>query len=263
MIKARQVPNNVLQIKDMHGYSHSDPGAIENVLQIKPGKHVQPLHVPTVRTEWEFLLQMLVALNFPKHFIDLVMMCVSSTSYSLSLNGNSFGFFKGLCLNRDKSEIFFNGMASGVTDGIIQVSGFKKGLLPFRYLGVPISSKKLTKNEGMKLIDKITTRIRSWGARHLSYSGRLVLVNSVLTGLHSYWSSIFLIPNGILNKIDVVCRNYLWGGNENYLKAPNSNWDTCYTPKEEGGLGIKASKLWNKALLGKYVWWVASKKDHL
>ncbi|XP_074303192.1 uncharacterized protein LOC141637602 [Silene latifolia] len=294
--------------------------------------------------EWDFLSQMLAALKFPKHFIDLVMMCVTSTSYSLSLNGNSFGFFKGsrglrqgdplspllftiymeylsrilkvvgqqqdfkfhpmcgplqlnqllfvddlllfskgdeisimwllralstfsvasgLCLNRDKSEIYFNGMASGAIESILQVSGFKKGSLPFRYLGVPISSKKLTKNQGMKLIDKITTRIRSWGARHLSYSGRLVLVNYVLSGLHSHWSSIFLIPNGILNKIDAICRKYLCGGNENYMKAPNIKWDTCCTLKEEGGLGIKASKLWNKALLGKCVWWIASKKNHL
>ncbi|XP_074300742.1 uncharacterized protein LOC141632053 [Silene latifolia] len=116
----------------------------------------------------------------------------------------------------------------------------------------------------MKLIDKITARIRSWGAGHLTYSGRLALVNAVLSSLHSYWSSVFLIPNGILKKIDNICRSYLWGGGKDtYMKSPNINWDTCCTPKDEGGLGIKASKLWNKSLLGKYVWWIAAKKDHL
>ncbi|XP_074315726.1 uncharacterized protein LOC141651935 [Silene latifolia] len=240
--------------------------------------------------EWDFLSQMLSALKFPEKFIDLVMVCVTSPSYSLSLNGNSFGFFKGcrglrqgdplspllfticmeylsrilkvvghqqdfrfhpmcgplqlnhllfaddlllfskgdevsimwllrafstfsiasgLALNKDKSDIYFNGMPQASINTILQVSGFKRGSLPFRYLGVPISSKKLTKNEGMKLIDKITARIRSWGARHLTYSGRLVLVNAVLSSLHSYWSSVFLIPNGILKKIDNICRNYL------------------------------------------------------
>ncbi|XP_074264170.1 uncharacterized protein LOC141586748 [Silene latifolia] len=34
-------------------------------------------------------------------------------------------------------------------------------------------------------------------------------------------------------------------------------------PDLEGGLSIKASKIWNKTLLGKYVWWLTSKKDHL
>ncbi|XP_074291721.1 uncharacterized protein LOC141618509 [Silene latifolia] len=34
-------------------------------------------------------------------------------------------------------------------------------------------------------------------------------------------------------------------------------------PKTEGGLGLKDSCSWNVALLGKYVWWLASKKDHM
>ncbi|XP_074315682.1 uncharacterized protein LOC141651886 [Silene latifolia] len=41
------------------------------------------------------------------------------------------------------------------------------------------------------------------------------------------------------------------------------SWDKCCSSKAEGGLGIKSAKTWNKALLGKYVWWIASKKDHL
>ncbi|XP_074314439.1 uncharacterized protein LOC141649654 [Silene latifolia] len=175
----------------------------------------------------------------------------------------TFSMASGLCFNKDKSEIYFNGMSQGAMDSILQVSGFKRGVLPFKYLGVPISSRKLTKNDGMRLIDKITTRIRSWGAKHLSYAGRLTLVNSVLSGLHSCWSSIFLIPNGILNKIDAICRNYLWRGKDTYMNAPNVNWGGWCTPKDEGGLGIKSTKLWNKALLGKYVWWLATKKDHL
>ncbi|XP_074315300.1 uncharacterized protein LOC141651489 [Silene latifolia] len=47
------------------------------------------------------------------------------------------------------------------------------------------------------------------------------------------------------------------------MRAPNVSWDKCCTPKSEGGLGIKNSKIWNKALLGKYIWWRASKTDHL
>ncbi|XP_074282709.1 uncharacterized protein LOC141607248 [Silene latifolia] len=45
--------------------------------------------------EWSFLSQMLYALKFPKRFIELVMVCVTSPSYSLSVNGSTFGFFPG------------------------------------------------------------------------------------------------------------------------------------------------------------------------
>ncbi|XP_074315554.1 uncharacterized protein LOC141651755 [Silene latifolia] len=53
------------------------------------------------------------------------------------------------------------------------------------------------------------------------------------------------------------------GGKAEYAKAPNVGWDTCCRPKTEGGLGLKDSCSWNVALLGKYVWWLASKKDHM
>ncbi|XP_074278340.1 putative mitochondrial protein AtMg01250 [Silene latifolia] len=38
---------------------------------------------------------MLNALKFPPHFTNLLMECVTSPHYSLSLNGESFGYFKG------------------------------------------------------------------------------------------------------------------------------------------------------------------------
>ncbi|XP_074289153.1 uncharacterized protein LOC141614293 [Silene latifolia] len=66
-----------------------------------------------------------------------------------------------------------------------------------------------------------------------------------------------------MNKVDAICRNFLWGGTDLYLRAPAIHWDQCCRSKPEGGLGIKATKVWNKATLGKYVWWIANKKDHL
>lgn len=44
---------------------------------------------------WDFMKQVLLGLNFPKQFISWVMECVSSTSYSIAINGNVHGFFKG------------------------------------------------------------------------------------------------------------------------------------------------------------------------
>ncbi|XP_074300637.1 uncharacterized protein LOC141631929 [Silene latifolia] len=60
-----------------------------------------------------------------------------------------------------------------------------------------------------------------------------------------------------------VSGNFLWGGNDLYLRAPAIHWDQCCRSKSEGGLGFKATKVWNKAILGKYIWWIANKKDHL
>lgn len=43
------------------------------------------------RVEWAFLHKILLRLGFPESFTALVMMCVTSVSYSYLLNGSSFG----------------------------------------------------------------------------------------------------------------------------------------------------------------------------
>lgn len=37
---------------------------------------------------WQFLKEMMIALNFPNHFVHIVMTCVTSTRYALMLNGS-------------------------------------------------------------------------------------------------------------------------------------------------------------------------------
>ncbi|XP_074293131.1 uncharacterized protein LOC141620062 [Silene latifolia] len=336
-VKGRNIVENVLICQDLVRLYNRKAASPRCLVTIDLKKAYDSI-------EWKFLEQMLYALKFPQKIIDLIMVCVSTLGYSLSVNGGFFGFFHGkrglrqgdplspllftLCMeylsrilkiaalqdsfrfhpmcshlklnhllfadnllmfrkgtesfilwilksfatfsaasclnmNKSKSEIYFNGTAASTVTNILQVSGFTRGTLPFKYLGIPISSKNLTKNEGMKLLDKLVARIRGWGARHLSYAGRLTLVSLVLSTLHTYWANIFLIPNGIMNKVNAICRNFLWSGKSEYGKPPTVSWDTCCAPKSEVGLGLEVAKEWNKALLGKYAWWLASKKDHI
>ncbi|XP_074300447.1 uncharacterized protein LOC141631711 [Silene latifolia] len=241
--------------------------------------------------EWGFVKEMLDALGFPSEFISRVMECITTPSYSISLNGGVFGHFKGrrglrqgdplspllftLCMeylsrllmgaqdkqefkyhslckrlslshlcfaddllmfchgdlgsvkvmlnafdsfsqatglqmNVDKSNVYMNGVDAMVRGHILEATGMVPAKLPFRYLGVPISAKKLSVLDCAVLVERVVERIRALGARKLSYGGRLVCM-----------------------------------------------------PKKYGGLGLINAGMWNIAAMGKYVWWIMNKKDHL
>ncbi|XP_021767615.1 uncharacterized protein LOC110732005 [Chenopodium quinoa] len=79
----------------------------------------------------------------------------------------------GLSANFDKSDAYFKGILDNERCELQQVLGMANGTLPFRYLGVPLSSKKLTKC--IPLIERVTSIIDTWDAKHLPYAGRLQL----------------------------------------------------------------------------------------
>ncbi|KAK9675972.1 hypothetical protein RND81_11G045100 [Saponaria officinalis] len=135
-----------------------------------------------------------------------------------------------------------------------------RGRIPFKYLGVSISPKRLSVNDCYCLVDKVVERIRSMGAKKLSYAGRVVLISSVLSHLHNYWARIFILPKTVLNKIEAVCRAYLWQGSG---KPALVSWADICRDKKKWGLGFQRLHQWNVAALGKYVWLIEMKVDHL
>ncbi|XP_074266041.1 uncharacterized protein LOC141588501 [Silene latifolia] len=147
----------------------------------------------------------------------------------------TFSATSGLRVNATKSEVVFNGVAPGLKQDITEISGFTEGMLPFKYVGVPIQAGRLTKTDCNVLIEKIVLRVRSIGARKLSYAGRLVLINSVFNTLHNYWASIFLIPKGVIKRIE----------------------------QKRGGTGYQRGWVWNVANVGKLVNWIYTKADRL
>lgn len=144
-----------------------------------------------------------------------------------------------------------SGVSEDVKRDILDLSGLKEGTFPVKYLGVPLLARKPNVSNARVLIDRITSKIRGWAARGLSYAGRTVLVKSVLYGMYSYWARIFLLPKDVIFKISSICRNYLWGGTEEYRKTPTIAWKTMCTPEKNGGIGLLNLIHWNMALMAR------------
>ncbi|XP_062115678.1 uncharacterized protein LOC133829870 [Humulus lupulus] len=174
-----------------------------------------------------------------------------------------FSKTSGLFPSEEKSAIYCGGMDEAEVQRILEASCFQRSSLPFRYLGVPICAKKNSAMECSVLLEKMTGRIRRWSTRNLFFVGRIILINSVLISIHSYWSQLFLIPKRILKEINAICRAFLWHGTTTCSSPGGVAWERICRPKRAGGLGFRNILAWNKAALGKYVWAISSKKDDL
>lgn len=96
--------------------------------------------------------------------------------------------------NMAKSSLYCSGMKDSEVQRVVEVSGLSLSPLPFIYLSVPICSKRISVARCDGLIEKMAARIRVWSTRHLSYSARVLLVNTVLMSLHMYWAHVFTLP---------------------------------------------------------------------
>ena len=72
----------------------------------------------------------------------------------------------------------------------------------------------------------------------LSFAGRVVLTKSVLAAVSNYVMQGVILLGRILNSLDRVCRNFLWGTMAKKKKMHLVGWDKVTKPKEEVELGI-------------------------
>ncbi|XP_020262882.1 uncharacterized protein LOC109838863 [Asparagus officinalis] len=99
---------------------------------------------------------------------------------------------------------------------------------------------------------------RSLSGKNLSYAGRIQLIKTVILGIQTYWTSNYILPIRVLEKIDMLCSAFLWGS-----KIHLVSWIEVCKDKKIGGLGLFSSKLWNYAAAIKMLWMIHSKKDLL
>ncbi|KAM6563917.1 hypothetical protein CsatB_023915 [Cannabis sativa] len=185
-------------------------------------------------------------------------------SIMLMLKGlKLFSTTSSLLPNEQKTAIYCSGMANGDVQRILEASNFKRSSLPFRYLGIPICSRKISKAKCQELLEKMASRIRAWSTRNISYMGRVTLINVVLISIHTYWAQIMILPKKLLKDIEDICRSFLWKGIQGGAGPGLIAWDAICNTKNSGGLGFRNIQQWNIAALGRYVWDIASKKDCL
>jgi hypothetical protein len=105
------------------------------------------------------------------------------------------------------------------------------------------------------LIDKVAGRLLRWKGKLLNKTGRLTLVNSVLSSIVLHHMTVFPLSKWAIKQIDKIMRNFLWTGSEK-ARGGNSlvNWKRIQRPRKLGGLGILELNKFNQALRVRWQW---------
>ncbi|PKU75591.1 putative mitochondrial protein [Dendrobium catenatum] len=84
-----------------------------------------------------------------------------------------------------------------------------KAVNEMEYLGVKVALRRLKKRDYQILLDKSLKKLNSWSNKFISLAGRMVLVNSVYVNFLIFISSHSLIPLGVLNEFEKLCRDFI------------------------------------------------------
>ena len=139
--------------------------------------------------------------------------------------------------------------------GCSQILATPIGVLPIRYLGVPLVDRRLRIQDWQPIFKKVEKRLGGWRARLMSRGGRLILLKAVLAIIPIYFLSIFTMPAGVRRRLEKIMQSFFGRGSQpdESRGAALMAWSTVCRPVSQGGLGIRHLKHTNMALLTKWV----------
>ncbi|XP_075645075.1 uncharacterized protein LOC142616073 [Castanea sativa] len=132
-----------------------------------------------------------------------------------------------------------------------------------KYLGFPIKHRGTSNQDLNFILDKVKQKLARWKANLLSLAGRSVLIQASTSTIPAYIMQCTALPNKLLNNIDRVNRNFLWGSLVSSKRTHWVGWHEVTKLKEKGGLGIQSARGRNQALLAKLNWRFHTEKDAL
>ena len=102
----------------------------------------------------------------------------------------------------------------GILESFCDILGFASTPSLGKYLGIPIKHPRSSSQDFNFSLDRVKTKLAGWKANLLFLAGRAVLVQASSAAILAYVMQCTHILNKILEGIDRVNRNFLWGSSE-------------------------------------------------
>ena len=167
-------------------------------------------------------------------------------------------------ITESKSRLYFSPNVDRDTkESLSDILGFQSTSTIMKYLGILIKvSGSLTRDFNF-IVNRMKQKLAGWKASLLSQVRRAVLVQSSLSTIPNYMLQCTHLPAKVLDSIDRVDKNFLWGSSKSSKKMHWIGWEKVTKPKGEGGLGLQTVKRRNISLLAKLNWRFQIERDSL
>ncbi len=125
---------------------------------------------------------------------------------------DSFAENSGLKINFDKSSLIPINLVKENLSDLVGFLGCPPQSFPLIYLGLPLSPSRLRKADYLPLLEKLDKRLAAWKGSTLSRGGRLVLLNSVLSAIPTFFCYAFQLPSWVVDAIEKIRQGFFWRG---------------------------------------------------
>lgn len=123
-----------------------------------------------------------------------------------------------------------------------------------KYLGFPLKHSGATSQDFNFIIKQVQNKLQGWKSKLLSMAGQVVLSQAVISTTPAYVIQGCILPQRVLNSIDKINWNFVWGSINEVKKMHMVSWKKITRPKAKGGLGVHDVKERNVSLAAKLCW---------
>ena len=167
-------------------------------------------------------------------------------------------------ISESKSRLYFSPNVDRDTkESLSDILGFQSTSTIMKYLGILIKESGSLTRDFNFIVNRMKQKLAGWKASLLSQVRRAVLVQSSLSTIPNYMLQCTHLPAKVLDSIDRVDKNFLWGSSKSSKKMHWIGWEKVIKPKGEGGLGLQTAKRRNISLLAKLNWRFQIERDSL
>ncbi|GJT55811.1 reverse transcriptase domain, reverse transcriptase zinc-binding domain protein [Tanacetum coccineum] len=196
--------------------------------------------------DWKFVETILVGFGFYPKMVQWIMVCVSGASYSISVNGNVHGWFKGKRGLRqgDPLSPYLFTLLMEILTLLLQRKVQNSDEFQYHHLC-----------EQQRIINLCFADDLFLFAR-----GHPSSVSVIMDALEEFKQVSGLVPS--IPK-STLMRGFLWCQGDMKKGKAKVAWDFVCMPKHEGGLGIYRIEDFNIALMATHIWSIFTHRESL